>query len=176
MFFRTWLVSCIRVISFLPGLILNEMQFKNIRLQFQDSSCFELQIFLNLNKRIYLGISVTYDRNTRLVTCANNSQHKVHFNFSRIQPRYSTKPRSDSRLSQVKWGHLRSTRTFCSGIHIIIYTKYKINNARRKFDRYQTRITAGGLRREIRCDTYQWFKCTDWNIWWCWKMGSSWSI
>ena len=112
---------------------------------------FELQIFLNLNKRIYLGISVTYDRNTRLVTCANNSQHKVHFNFSRIQPRYSTKPRSFQIIS----GHLRSSRTFCSGIHIIIYTKYKINNARRKFDRYQTRITAGGLRREIRCDTYQ---------------------
>ena len=55
-------------------------------------------IFLNLNKRIYLGISVTYDRNTRLVTCANNSQHKVHFNFSRIQPRYSTKPQIKSQV------------------------------------------------------------------------------
>ena len=76
---------------------LNEMH-KNIRLHCNSDSFGVADIFLNLNKRIYLGISVTYDRNTRLVTCANNSQHKVHFNFSRIQPRYSTKPQIKSQV------------------------------------------------------------------------------
>ena len=105
MLFRTQLVCCIRVISFFTSKR-NAIQkhsvcnFKIRPLQI----FFELQIFLNLNKRIYLGISVTYDRNTRLVTCANNSQHKVHFNFSRIQPRYSTKPRSFQIIS----GQMRS--------------------------------------------------------------------
>ena len=102
MFFRT---HQLYTGYFLFTLILNESKtFVCNSSQFRHSSALFGHIFLNLNKRIYLGISVTYDRNTRLVTCANNSQHKVHFNFSRIQPRYSTKPRSPQIFSD----HLRS--------------------------------------------------------------------
>ena len=102
MFFRT---HQLYTGYFLFTLILNASKtFVCNSSQFRHSSALFGHIFLNLNKRIYLGISVTYDRNTRLVTCANNSQHKVHFNFSRIQPRYSTKPRSPQIFSD----HLRS--------------------------------------------------------------------